>query len=126
MAKARLLLVEDDVTMVKMYQKKFLAEGYEVVTAYDGEEGLKKVKEVKPDLVILDVMMPKLDGLAVFKLMKAEPATKDIPVILLTNFDQKDAIYESFTLEAVEYLIKSDVTPAQVVQKVEELLKKKK
>ena len=126
MAKAKILMVEDDVSLAEMYQKKFTNDGYEVVLAYDGLEGLKKSTEVKPDLVLLDIMLPKLDGLALFKKMRGNPATFNTPVILLTNFGQEDLVFECFKLGAVDYLVKSDVTPQQVVKKVEGFLSEQK
>lgn len=122
MAKAKLLLVEDDITLVKMYEMKFHNDGYEVSVAYDGLEGLEKATKEKPDLVILDIMLPKLDGIAVFKKMRSNSATFKTPVLLLTNFDQEDAVFECFKLGAVDYLLKSEVTPKDVVQRVENLL----
>lgn len=126
MAKAKLLLIEDDITLVKMYQRKFETDGYEVDVAYDGLEGLKRASEGKPDLVLLDIMLPKLDGLAMFKKMRSIPSTFNTPVILLTNFGQEDAVFECFKLGAVDYLVKSDVTPQQVVAKVESFLAERK
>jgi two-component system alkaline phosphatase synthesis response regulator PhoP len=126
MAKAKLLLIEDDVTLVKMYERKFTSDGYEVAVAYDGEEGLKKATDEKPDLIILDLMLPKLDGITLFKKLRSQAVTFKTPVLLLTNFDQEDAVFECFKLGAVDYLLKSDVTPQQVVTKVESLLKRNK
>jgi len=126
MAKAKLLLVEDDVTLVKMYERKFLSDGYEVVVAYDGLEGLEKATKEKPDLILLDIMLPRLDGLALFKKMRSTPETFNTPVLLLTNFGQEDAVFECFKLGAVDYLVKSDVTPQQVVAKVENFLNERK
>ena len=124
--KAKLLLIEDDVTLVKMYERKFTSDGYEVVIAYDGLEGLEKATKEKPDLVLLDIMLPKLDGLALFKKMRSVPETFNTPVILLTNFGQEDAVFECFKLGAVDYLVKADVTPQQVVKKVESFLEEQK
>ena len=123
---AKILLVEDDVTLVKMYERKFLSDGYEVSIAYDGLEGLEKVAAEKPDLVLLDIMLPKLDGLAMFKKMRSQPATFSTPVILLTNFGQEDAIFECYKLGAIDYMVKSDVTPQQVVDKVKKFLAERK
>lgn len=122
MAKAKLLLVEDDLDLVKMYEKKFLLDDFEVEIAYDGEEGLKKAKETKPDMIILDVMLPKLDGLTLFRKLRKQAKTYKTPVLFLTNFDQEDAIFECFSLGAVDYLVKAQVTPAQVVEKIEKIL----
>ncbi len=126
MAKAKLLLVEDDVTLVKMYERKFLADGYDVAVAYDGLEGLGKATSEKPDLILLDIMLPKLDGLAMFKKMRSQPTTVNTPVILLTNFGQEDAVFECFKLGAIDYLVKANVTPQQVVDKVENFLAERK
>ena len=126
MAKAKILFIEDDVTLVKMYERKFVSDGYEVAVAYDGLEGLEKATKEKADLILLDIMLPKLDGLALFKKMRSQPATFNTPVILLTNFGQEDAVFECFKLGAVDYLVKSDVTPQQVVAKVENFLAEQK
>ena len=122
--KTKLLLVEDDVTLVKMYERKFKSDGFEVEIAYDGIEGLEKATVGKPDLVVLDIMLPKMDGLKVFKKMRSQPQTFKTPVLLLTNFDQEDAVFECFKLGAVDYLLKSEVTPQQVVEKIEKLINK--
>lgn len=124
--KAKILFIEDDVTLVKMYERKFTSDGYEVSIAYDGLEGLEKATKEKPDLVLLDIMLPKLDGLALFKKMRSVPETFNTPVILLTNFGQEDAVFECFKLGAVDYLVKADVTPQQVVAKVENFLAEQK
>lgn len=123
MAKAKILLIEDDPNLVRMYEKKFTADGYEVATAYEGWEGLKKTVSEKPDLVLLDILLPGLDGIAVFKKMRSQTETFNTPVILLTNVGEEDAIYECFKLGAVDYLVKARYTPEQVVGKVEEFLK---
>jgi len=123
--KAKILFIEDDVTLVKMYERKFKSDGYEMEIAYDGEEGFKKATEEKPDLIILDLMLPKLDGISLFKKLRSQAVTFKTPVLLLTNFGQEDSVFECFKLGAVDYLLKSDVTPQQVVAKVENLLQGK-
>jgi len=125
MAKAKIVLIEDDVTLAKMYERKFISDEYEVVLAYDGLEGLAKATKEKPDLILLDIMLPKLDGLALFKKLRSQPQTFTTPVILLTNFGQEDAVFECFKLGAIDYLVKTDVTPQQVVQKVENFLRER-
>jgi DNA-binding response OmpR family regulator len=126
MAKAKILFIEDDITLVKMYERKFVSDGYDVVVAYDGLEGLEKATKEKADLILLDIMLPKLDGLALFKKLRSQPRTFTTPVILLTNFGQEDAVFECFKLGAVDYLVKTDVTPQQVVKKVENFLAEQK
>lgn len=125
MAKANLLLIEDDVTLVKMYERKFKSDGYDVAIAYDGLEGLEKATKESHDLIVLDLMLPKLDGISVFKKIRSQAGTFKTPVLLLTNFDQEDAVFECFKLGAVDYLLKSEVTPQEVVAKIENLLKGK-
>ena len=118
----KILIVEDDPLMSRMYQKIFTFEGYEVEMASDGEEGLEKAKAVSPTLVLLDVMMPKMNGLQVLEKLKLDPATKAIPVVMLTNLaGQKDA---EVALEkgAIKYIVKSEYEPKQVVNMVKEIL----
>ncbi|MDD5342578.1 MAG: response regulator [Patescibacteria group bacterium] len=120
---AKILLIEDDPLMVRMYQRKFKADGHDLGIALDGEEGLVKVREFKPDLVLLDIMMPKLDGLEVLKRMKADSKLKSIPVILLTNLGaSEEDVNRGLELGAVAYLIKSEYQPDEVVTKVKEIL----
>lgn len=118
----KVLLIEDDLILIEMYQKKFENEGFEVHTAYNGEEGLEKMKNVNPDIVVLDIMMPKLNGLQMLHIAKADDNIKNIPVLVLTNvFSDIDA--QMFTDAGVAgYLVKSDTTPDQVVGKVKEIL----
>jgi len=120
--KGKILLIEDDVNLTRLYEKKFTKDGYTVAIAYDGWDGLKKTITEKPDLVVLDIILPKLDGLALFKKMRSQTETFNTPVILLTNVGDEDAIYECFKLGAVDYLVKSKVTPDQIVEKIEDFL----
>lgn len=119
----KILLVDDDPLMVRMYQKKFEVDGYEVETAINGEEGFNKAKKIKPNLILLDIMMPKLNGLETLKKIKEDKDIKNIPVILLTNLggSQEDA-EKGLSLGAVSYLIKANYSPKEVVDKVKEIL----
>jgi DNA-binding response OmpR family regulator len=120
----KILLIEDDALLIRMYQKKLELDGYEVVLASDGEDGLKKFKSVQPDLVLLDVMMPKMNGFDVLTAAKKDKDTQNIPVILLTNLGSNDKDTEKgLELGAVAYLIKSNIVPADVVAKIKEILK---
>lgn len=116
------LLIEDDNLLVRMYQDKFTQDGYKVNVALDGEEGLAKLKEEKPTLILLDIMMPKVNGFEALKKIKADPDCKSIPVILLTNLGGQDDAKHGLEMGAVAYMIKSDYTPDQVVAKVKEIL----
>ena len=120
---AKLLLIEDDSLMIRMYSRKFEADGFELKTALNGEEGLVAVKEFEPDVILLDVMMPKMNGLQVLDALKADGATKSIPVILLTNLGgSQEDIDRGLEKGAVAYLVKSDMKPDEVVAKVKEIL----
>ncbi|KKQ41338.1 MAG: Two component transcriptional regulator, winged helix family [Candidatus Magasanikbacteria bacterium GW2011_GWA2_37_8] len=115
-------LVEDDAFLSDIYSKKFTMEGFKVVTADNGEKGLADIKKKMPDIVLLDILLPKLDGFAVLEKLKADPATKDIPVILLTNLGQKDDVDKGLQGGAVDYLIKAHFKPSEVVDKVKKVL----
>lgn len=117
-----LLIVEDDPLMSRLYQKIFIFEKYSVESAADGVEGLEKARSVKPMLILLDVMMPKMNGLQVLDKLKADPETKDIPVVVLTNLaSEKDA--ETALLKgAVKYIVKSEHEPKEIVAMVKEII----
>lgn len=103
----KILLVDDDSALVTLVGVKLKRAGYEVVTAFDGEEGLQKAKTEKPDLIILDIMMPKLDGQQVLDRLKQSEETKDISVIMLTSKDDpKDIIKSVAGAGAVDYIVK--------------------
>ena len=120
---AKILLVEDDPLMVRMYQRKLISDGYETDIAVNGEDGLVKIRSFRPDLVLLDIMMPKLDGLQVLERVKADPTIRSIPIIVLTNLGgSQDDIERGLELGAVAYLVKSAYRPDEVVMKVKEVL----
>lgn len=120
---AKVLIIDDDQLLVTMYEEKFEKDGYEVSTAFNGEEGLKKIKKEKPTLVLLDIMMPKMNGLEVLETIKKDRKIKNIPVILLTNLARgKEDVHKGLELGAVAYLVKSQVKPSQVVAKAKEVL----
>jgi CheY-like chemotaxis protein len=120
--KGKILLVDDDQALIQLYSLELSGRGYEVVTAADGEEGLIRAGEQKPDLILLDVMMPKLDGIATLTKLKAEEALKNIPVLMLTNFGQENLVQQAFGLGVTDYLLKYKVTPAEMVEKVGQIL----
>lgn len=119
---AKILVVEDDPLMSRMYQKIFTFEGYEVEMASDGQEGLDKAREVKPTLMLLDVMMPKLNGLQVLEKLKSDPETKAIPVVMLTNLAGEQDAESALTKGAIKYIIKSEHDPKEVADMVKEIL----
>lgn len=119
---SKILIVEDDPLMSRMYQKIFAFEKYEVEMAGDGEEGLEKAKNTKPTIMLLDIMMPKLNGLQVLEKLKADPDTKSIPVIMLTNLAGQQDAEAAMAKGAVKYIIKSEHEPKEVVNMVKEIL----
>ena len=121
---SKVLIVEDDQLFAKMYQKKFLREGIEISTAYDGEEGLQKIEETHPDVVILDLMLPKMSGTDVLRKLKADPKLKETPVIIMTNLNaSSEEVSEAMKLGVKETVLKTDVTPAQIVEVVKKYLR---
>ena len=108
--------------MAELYATKLRLEGFEVSLARDGEKGLKAIIEKKPDLVLLDIILPKLDGFEVLKRARADKAGKNIPVILLTNLSQKDEVKKGLDLGAIDYLIKAHFMPSEVVKKIKQSL----
>ena len=120
--KVHVLLVEDDVFLAGIYQKKFEMEGYKITVADNGEKGWQDAQKKKPDIVLLDILLPKLDGFAVLEKLKADTATKNIPVVLLTNLGQKDDVEKGLEAGAVDYLIKAHFKPSEIVDKVKKVL----
>ena len=119
----KILLVEDDPSLLKLYQIKLTMSGYKVVSALNGQECLQKVGKCKPDIILLDIILPKIDGFTVLRALKSKPQTKKIPVILLTNLGQDEDLEKGKKLGAAGYWIKSNFTPSEITKKVEEVLK---
>jgi len=120
---AKIMLVDDDPLLVRMYQKKLENDGYEVETADDGDVAVDKVKTFKPDLVLLDIMMPKVDGYKVLETLKKDKTTDRVPVIMLTNVgSSEEDVQRGMDLGAVAYLVKAGNRPSDVVAKVKEIL----
>lgn len=120
--KVQILIVEDDPLMARLYSKVFTIEGYEVVMAEDGEAGLSAVHKSVPTIMLLDVMMPKMNGLELLEKLKADPSTKKIPVIMLTNLAGQTDAEKAMTLGAVKYIVKSEYEPKAIVNMVKEIL----
>ncbi len=118
----KVLLVEDEEMLAEMYSTKFSMEGWQVTKAFDGAEGLAAAKKSMPDIILLDIIMPRMDGFAVLKELKADPKLKDVPVVLLTNLGQDDDVAKGKKLGATDYFVKADHTPAEVVEKVKTTL----
>ena len=117
--KLKILLIEDDTFLAELYATKFKLEGFEVWLAADGEKGLELAGKKNPDVLLLDLMLPKMNGFVVLENLKKETATKDIPVLLLTNLSQKGDVERGLSMGAKDYLIKAHFMPSEVVAKVQ-------
>jgi DNA-binding response OmpR family regulator len=117
------LLVEDDPAVLEMYRLKLELDGYRVNTAIDGEDGLSKASALAPDIIFLDIRLPKLDGLEVLRRLRAADKTRNIPVIILSNYDEEDLVARGLHLGAHEYLIKARTTPSSLSEGIEDWLK---
>lgn len=120
---SKILIVEDDTFVMDIYHTKLLQEGYEVVEAGNGIEAMERLKEGIPDLMLLDIVMPYMDGMEVLKKVKQDERLKKIPIILLSNLSQKEEITEGLELGANDYLVKSHFTPSEVLEKIESYFK---
>lgn len=114
-----ILLIEDDVFIRDLYIRVLKKEaGFDIRVAEDGESGLKEVEDRHPDLILLDVMLPKINGIDVLKELKQNTDTKDIPVFLLTNLGQRSIIDQAFSIGADGYMLKARLLPNEIVEKV--------
>ena len=117
------LFIEDDPTVAQMYKLKLELDGYQVEMAKDGEEGLKMAHDLHPDIIFLDIRLPKMDGFAVLEQLRAADDTRHIPVVILSNYGERELVERGLKLGALEYLIKSQTTPAKLAGGVENWLK---
>lgn len=122
MPKQRVLLVEDDGFLASIYAQKLELEGFDVSFATNGEDGLKLAHKDHPDLVLLDLLMPKMDGFEMLEKLKADDETKGIPVLVLTNLGQKEDVERCIKLGAAGYVIKAHSLPHETVRRIKEIL----
>ena len=123
MDKKKVFIVEDDEFLRSLNAKKLGDEGYEVAVAADGQVALDNIPKEKPDLIFLDLLLPVVNGFDVLAKIKADPATKDIPVVVFSNLGQKEDIEKARGLGAVDFLVKANFTLDDVVAKIKEILK---
>lgn len=122
----KILLIEDDKMLVDMYTLKFQESGYEVVNALNGNDGYELAKKSAPDIILLDIILPQMDGFSVMEKIIADKSIKKTPVIFLTNLKQDEDVERGKNLGAIDYLVKSTLTPTQILSRVEEFFKKGK
>jgi DNA-binding response OmpR family regulator len=124
--KKKIVLVEDDKFLSEMYATKLTEGGFDVETAFDGEEGIAKIKQLKPDLVLLDIVLPKKDGFEVLKTIGQDESLRHTLFIALTNLGQKEEVDRGIKLGASDYIIKAHFTPSEVVAKVKRTIEQSK
>lgn len=122
--KNKVLLIEDEEALIEVLNKKLTAEGYVVTIARDGQEGLEKMRTSRPDLILLDIVMPRMDGFEVLENMRKEEAIADLPVIIISNSGQPVELSRAKELGAEDWLIKTEFDPQEVLDKVNKFLNK--
>lgn len=120
--KKKVLIIEDDEMISSMYKTKLNQEGFEIHVANNGAEGIEKTGEVIPDLILLDIIMPMVDGFSVLETLRAKPEYKEISIIMLTNLGTEEDRAKGSALGANDYLVKASLTPTQVSDKIKEYL----
>lgn len=118
----KVLIVEDEKILLEMYKDKLEKEGFDVIFATTSEDGIDLAKKEKPDLIILDVLLPKENGISFLKHQKDIPEISSIPVVILSNFDEQETKKEAISLGAKDYLIKSNLDPKQTVEQIKRYL----
>jgi len=118
----KILIIEDEKILAQMYKEKFEKEGFEVYLAFSSKEGLSLTKKERPDLILLDILLPKEDGIVFLKWLKNEPKISSIPVVVISNYDDPKTKKEAFELGVKEYLLKTDYTPQQLIEKIKKYL----
>ena len=122
--KIKILLIEDEEMLASMYSTKFKNDGFDIEISGDGEDGLKKLEKETYDFILLDIILPKLDGFAVLSEIRKGGKNSKTPVLLLTNLGQEEDVKKGEKLGASGYLVKANFTPTQVISKIKELLNK--
>jgi DNA-binding response OmpR family regulator len=112
--RVRVLFVEDDPSVAQMYRLKLELDGYDVEVATDGEKALEIARSNAPDIIFLDIRLPKLDGFGVLEALRKDPRTERLPVVILSNYSERELVNRGLKLGALDYLIKSQTTPARV------------
>lgn len=122
--KKKILVVDDDLPLQEMYKERLELAGYDVAAASDGQEAIEKAREYRPDIILLDVMMPRANGFDVLETLRREESTSHIPVLMLTALVQESARERAKEAGAQGYIIKSETMPGEVIKKIQETLAK--
>jgi len=121
---AKILIIEDEAILAEMYKDKFSSANHKVILAYDAQEGFLMTKKHKPDLILLDILLPKEDGLSFLRKMRDDPEIKQIKVIAFSNYDVPETKTDAYKLGVEDYLIKTNYTPQEMIEKIERYLSK--
>lgn len=125
--KYKILLVEDDPMVVRMYKRKLTMEGFDLSLAYNGEEGLEAINKDRPDIILLDIMMPRMNGFEMLKRVKSDEKNKDIPIVILTNLgDRAEDVERSKRLGADDHWVKANMSLKELVDRITVILRRKK
>jgi DNA-binding response OmpR family regulator len=119
---AKILFIEDDPLINKIYSTRLKADGHEVFTAENGEEGLKMAGDIQPDVVVLDVMMPRVDGFAVLEKLRSDDRFKNRPILMYSNLNNEDEIKRAKQMGVTEFLVKANLSPTQMVAKIKQYI----
>jgi len=119
----QILLIEDDPFLIDIYTTKLKEEGYAVDVAEDGEEGLRMLRQKKPDLLLLDVVLPSFNGWEILRKIKRTDDLKDLKVVILSNLGEKEEVEKGLNLGAAKYLVKAHYTPTEVIKEIKKILK---
>jgi DNA-binding response OmpR family regulator len=119
----KVLLVDDDIALQTVVSAALTQGGFEVVSANDGKTGIDKAKSEKPDMILLDQVLPDISGNNILKTLKADDETKNIPIAMLSNFSQNNLMQEAIQAGALDYILKYQIEPADLVQKINSLIK---
>lgn len=118
----KVLIVEDDQLIFSILSRELTGAGYEVLNAFDGEQAITTTREQRPDLILLDILLPRKNGFEVLQALKADPELASIPVVILSNLGQPEDIQKGRELGAIDYMVKVEFEPKQIVAKVRTLL----
>lgn len=119
----KILLIDDDSDLLAIFETALKKEGFEVITAPDGATGLEKAKSEKPDLILIDQILPDMNGNDILKTLKQEESTKNVPMAILSNFGQKELVQQAIDEGAQDYILKYQIEPADLIDKVKSMIK---
>lgn len=122
----KVLLVDDEQSLLDVFSQTLESGGFQVITSLTGKEGLEKAQQALPDMVLLDQVLPDMAGNEVLQMLKSNPATKEIPVAILSNFNQRELVQDAINLGAVDYILKYKIEPKDLIDKVNQTVEEHK